>query len=193
MQGWPDQPANASARAARAAGRCPGASRANRLLVLMAGPGAGEGEPVGSGECRGGWAGACGRAGGRGARASTALLWYWRSGRRLETVVRAGTSWPRYGGCSGYLGQAGVLAGAFSRATAGPGQVRCGPAGAAGGWGWFTGGGKTAGRRVLRRGVVWMIWCRETGRVPDEEARMGARASVGKCCSPLVLGRGRDG
>ena len=49
--------------------------------------------------------------------------------------------------------------------------------------------GKTAGRRVLRRGVVWMIWRRETGRVPDEEARMGARVSVGKCCSPLVLGR----
>ena len=24
--------------------------------------------------------------------------------------------------------------------------------------------GKTAGRRVLRRGVVWMIWRRETGR-----------------------------
>ena len=63
VQGWPDQPASASARAARAAGRCPGASRANRLLVLMAGPGAGGGEPVGSGECRGGWAGACGRAG----------------------------------------------------------------------------------------------------------------------------------
>ena len=65
----------------------------------------------------------------------------------------------------------------------------------------FRGGLAQMGRRRMKRRtrgagsgpVAWMIWRRETGRVPDEEARMGARASVGKCCSPLVLGRGRDG
>ena len=43
--------------------------------------------------------------------------------------------------------------------------------------------GKTAGRRVLRRGVVWMIWRRETGRRgPGHLARAqrGARVQAGE-------------
>ena len=116
-------------------------------------------------------------------RASTALPWYWCSGGGGARCA---------GERSGQLGR---------RTQRGEQEIRNNTVG------WRPSGGRVS-RRAGPDGpapdeeasagagsgpVAWMIWRRETGRVPDEEARMGARASVGKCCSPLVLGRGRDG
>ena len=53
--------------------------------------------------------------------------------------------------------------------------------------------GKTAGRRVLRRGVVWMIWRRETGRRGSGHLARAQRGGEGAGRRTLGGRRNRNG
>ena len=166
MQGWPDQPASASARAERAAGRCPGASRANRLLVLMAGPG-GEG-------CAGKYCSplvlALGPASGDGDQGWDVVA----ALRRVGVLSPAGG-----GGGAGGAWSGGAGAGERERPRQHSGLAR-GPAVARSG---------SRKRREATRG--WWFTRRVRERRAMRKGRGGSGngpVSASKCCSPPAAG-----